>query len=234
MGNLTRVNRKKYIHDSLFECEWKNCGMEFETDKDFYIKHIKEHLEEFQKTIIENENFNCEWELCTQEFKDFESFERHIYYHTYHQKLKTFGESLREKVDFPSCANDSSNRNTIPEIKTNYICQWRACVFTTCSILDFHQHIDDLHVNSIFNTSKTEKPCYWVGCTKLFKGKYKLKEHIRSHSNEKFVGCSNCGALFSCNTKLFDHCKRQIINNSELFEFNLYFLESNFFCSNYS
>ena len=36
-----------------------------------------------------------------------------------------------------------------------------------------------------------------------------LKEHLRSHSQERVVGCPVCGGLFSNRSKFFDHCKRQ-------------------------
>ena len=48
-----------------------------------------------------------------------------------------------------------------------------------------------------------------LGCDNRFKSKYKLREHIRSHTQEKVVACPTCGGLFSNRTKLFDHLKRQ-------------------------
>lgn len=43
----------------------------------------------------------------------------------------------------------------------------------------------------------------------MVKSKHKLKDHCKSHTQEKVVACPTCGALFSCRTKFFDHLTRQ-------------------------
>jgi len=43
----------------------------------------------------------------------------------------------------------------------------------------------------------------------VVKSKHKLKDHFKSHTQEKVVACPTCGALFSCRTKFFDHLTRQ-------------------------
>jgi len=48
-----------------------------------------------------------------------------------------------------------------------------------------------------------------TGCSTITKSKHRLKEHLRSHTQEKVIACSVCGGLFSNSTKLFDHIKRQ-------------------------
>lgn len=37
-----------------------------------------------------------------------------------------------------------------------------------------------------------------------------MLNHTRSHTQEKLVGCPNCGGIYASNTKFFDHCIRQI------------------------
>lgn len=48
-----------------------------------------------------------------------------------------------------------------------------------------------------------------AGCDAFFKIRYRLREHMRSHTQEKLVACPTCGSMFSSNTKLFDHLHRQ-------------------------
>ena len=48
-----------------------------------------------------------------------------------------------------------------------------------------------------------------VGCSMVAKSKHKLKDHVKSHTQEKVVACPTCGSLFSNTTKFFDHIKRQ-------------------------
>lgn len=57
--------------------------------------------------------------------------------------------------------------------------------------------------------------CLWLhgaflpGCACTFKGRSKLREHLRSHTQEKVVACPTCGGMFANNTKFFDHIRRQ-------------------------
>lgn len=46
-------------------------------------------------------------------------------------------------------------------------------------------------------------------CDCTFKGRCKLREHLRSHTQEKVVACPTCGGMFANNTKFFDHIRRQ-------------------------
>lgn len=51
-------------------------------------------------------------------------------------------------------------------------------------------------------------PCF-PGCTCTFKDHCKLREHLRSHTQEKVVACPTCGGMFANNTKFLDHIRRQ-------------------------
>lgn len=46
-------------------------------------------------------------------------------------------------------------------------------------------------------------------CKASFNGRFKLREHMRSHTQEKLVACPSCGGMFANNTKFFDHIRRQ-------------------------
>lgn len=51
-------------------------------------------------------------------------------------------------------------------------------------------------------------PCF-PGCACTFKDHCKLREHLRSHTQEKVVACPTCGGMFANNTKFLDHIRRQ-------------------------
>ena len=53
-----------------------------------------------------------------------------------------------------------------------------------------------------------------TGCGLKLKNKYKMREHLRSHTQEKVVACPTCGGLFSSRTKFFDHLTRQASGTS--------------------
>lgn len=48
-----------------------------------------------------------------------------------------------------------------------------------------------------------------AGCDAFFKIRYRLREHMRSHTQERLVACPTCGSMFASNTKFFDHLHRQ-------------------------
>lgn len=54
-----------------------------------------------------------------------------------------------------------------------------------------------------------------LDCLGVFKGKRKLWDHLRTHTQERVVACPTCGGMFSNNTKFFDHVKRQVSEDSK-------------------
>jgi len=55
-----------------------------------------------------------------------------------------------------------------------------------------------------------------VGCSTTLNKLAYMKEHARSHSQEKVVACWRCGANFASTTRLKMHIERQSpLNNSE-------------------
>ncbi|KAJ8316430.1 hypothetical protein KUTeg_006444, partial [Tegillarca granosa] len=137
-------------------------------------------------------------------------FHRHSYFHCFHIKIKNIGQLLIEKTKNQGCLLDTQSRNLIPELPERLQCGWKQCD----TILDnpevFYRHVDNHSLNfpegrNIKNGCK----CDWEGCEIVTKDRYKLKEHLRSHTQERIVGCPTCGGLFSSRTKFFDHLRRQ-------------------------
>lgn len=40
-----------------------------------------------------------------------------------------------------------------------------------------------------------------------------MTDHMRTHTGERFVACSNCGSTFNSYTKFYDHYRRQALNS---------------------
>lgn len=64
----------------------------------------------------------------------------------------------------------------------------------------------DLNLSLLKNKSNLKNS----GCNSKFSTRYKLGEHVRTHTKEKTIGCPTCGTLFSNKTKFCDHRRRQL------------------------
>ncbi len=53
------------------------------------------------------------------------------------------------------------------------------------------------------------------GCQNVVKSRHRLKEHLRSHTQEKIIACPTCGGLYANFTKFADHIKRQQVSDGK-------------------
>lgn len=76
----------------------------------------------------------------------------------------------------------------------------------------FYRHVDAHSLCCEYQAVSKDNhvvQCGWKGCTCTFKDRCKLREHLRSHTQEKVVACPTCGGMFANNTKFLDHIRRQ-------------------------
>lgn len=76
----------------------------------------------------------------------------------------------------------------------------------------FYRHVENHALSLDMKSNGKEENalcCGWKDCEATFKGRFKLREHLRSHTQEKIVACPTCGGMFANNTKFFDHIRRQ-------------------------
>lgn len=205
----TKLTWFKHANYLNFHCEWKKCEAVIQ-NADSFCDHVNQHFND----ISPNEDlYECLWDLCGFVSTDIAAVTRHLSYHGYHTKLKTFGESYRISFDIPQCTYDSRNRNYFVDADDDYLCQWSGCNAKFNSILKFFEHVNNDHVFTLFKDKEVH--CNWALCNKVCKNLNAMTNHIRSHTKEKGVGCFHCGALFRTNNNYYDHCARQELNNSE-------------------
>lgn len=222
---------KNMKYDSLvLLCEWGSCGFTASGMEDFsnhIAGHLKEHLkEQIQGDESDNEpqeEHQCLWADCG--FYSVESSTdviRHVYFHAYHTKLKYWGlQTLQAQTELEHCLLDRQSRNIIPEIPESFICLWGHCDSTFENPEWFYRHVD-MHGMCSDRDATTDTniiiPCCWKDCEATFKVKFKLREHLRSHTQEKVVACPTCGGMFASNTKFFDHIRRQTATEYQRFQ----------------
>ena len=94
---------------------------------------------------------------------------------------------------------DDQQRNLIPELTTPFLCAWQGCDEATAEseIVEATRYFR--HVNNHAEEYRGEKgkaiSCLWFNassgqlCSFKVSTVSKLKDHLRSHSQEKLVGC---------------------------------------------
>ncbi|XP_034118398.1 histone H4 transcription factor [Drosophila albomicans] len=222
------AKRKKPAEMQL-PCGWRDCQVICNGEW-LLNSHIALHLEqrwaEEAETECEDEPEECvcAWNDCNFSCTDREEFERHNYYHGYYLHLLLQGKKECERhPEIPACYAPARQGDKLPELKQNYHCGWSDCNRVFVSIVEFQDHIVQ-HASFEYEIQKSpddERPktqCNWNLCNKQLENKYRLIEHISTHSNKKHVACFHCGELFRTKTTLFDHLRRQPDNNTQKFQ----------------
>lgn len=168
-------------------------------------------------------NLKCQWNLCKFKSVDRKEFLRHLDYHAYHTRLKTFGLGLTNIINIPHCQNDSRFRNNIPSIPNDYVCCWSGCAEAYSKFYDYLEHVN-YHLtfdyergvcarrNERENLMNIKVVCKWDECERTLPHIFQLKRHMRIHTKEKLIGCANCGTLFTSKPLYIKHCIRQVVN----------------------
>ncbi|KAL2078868.1 hypothetical protein ACEWY4_024612 [Coilia grayii] len=196
-------------------CEWGACQETF-CDMQEFCRHVEEHLHHNVLTgfdTTEDVDFVCLWRDCGS-ISGSEELLRHAFFHCHHTKLKQWGLAiLKTQANLGTCVVGQHNRNIVPPTTDRFTCLWENCGVSMDNVEWYYRHVDN-HAQSL-NISPMEKQekvfrCGWTDCNLTFKGRqFKLREHLRSHTQERIVACPSCGAMFANNTKLFDHIRRQ-------------------------
>lgn len=93
---------------------------------------------------------------------------------------------------------DDQQRNLIPELTTPFLCSWQGCDEATAEseiveATKYYRHVQNHAEEYRGEKDKTIK-CLWYKfsgqlCSFKVSTVSKLKDHMRSHSQEKLVGC---------------------------------------------
>lgn len=210
----------------IYICEWINCVKNRFEKLDSFLDHLREHGQNVQ---IADDRIICEWADCTDEFEltKAKEFQLHLSYHGYHSKLMSTGALEIKKISSQiqksvRCYIDSSARTVLPVLPDSFICGWQNCfeVFHEAEI--FYRHVEkhpfaiEIPKDVPRQQAKTVKfaTCKWNDCEFQTNSRWHLKDHLRSHTQEKLIACPNCGSMFCSKFKLGDHILRQYLNEN--------------------
>ncbi|XP_051960614.1 histone H4 transcription factor-like [Xyrauchen texanus] len=202
-------------------CEWGSCQETFERMQEF-CQHVEQHYKatvECENSDLPEEEHNCLWRAC-----GFCSVEgdgellRHMFFHCYHTKLKQWGIAiLKGHSEMGTCSVGLHTCNIVPEVQENFLCLWEHCEMSMDNPEWFYRHVE-MHAHCLEANEESVLFCGWKDCEASFKGRFKLREHMRSHTQEKLVACPTCGGMFANNTKFFDHIRRQTSIEGQRFQ----------------
>ena len=84
--------------------------------------------------------FTCGWRHCgAQILGSVIDFNRHVYFHVFHVRLKCLGAHLARVLDLGTCMLGSQSCNWIPELPENLQCAWDTCkVVCVCVCVCVH------------------------------------------------------------------------------------------------
>eukprot|EP00092_Neocalanus_flemingeri_P017290 GFUD01018700.1.p1 GENE.GFUD01018700.1~~GFUD01018700.1.p1 ORF type:complete len:622 (-),score=135.52 GFUD01018700.1:151-2016(-) len=221
--NVKTLMKKNYYKNEQLhlECEWDDCVDSFENVEAF-TKHVATHVQEAEVRHIEpsqEDVFACLWSECGFETASSDEMVRHIHFHSFHTKIKCHGLNMLTSHGLLPCTLDPSQRNIVPDLSDPYKCGWVGCEMADRQWHQpqhFYFHVC-AHAEEVRGK---EIRCNWLNCSKTDGSVSKLKEHMRSHSQERLVGCPTCGGLFANRVKFLDHCKRQHVSNEHSFTCN--------------
>ncbi|XP_019345731.1 histone H4 transcription factor isoform X1 [Alligator mississippiensis] len=219
----------------VLQCEWGGCSHVAAAMEPF-CAHVSEHLQQLRAqrddsdpldpghvSVSVAEEYTCLWQecgFCSPE--NSADLIRHVYFHCYHAKLKQWGlQALQSQPDLSHCQLDFQSRNIVPEIQENFQCLWEYCERSFDNPEWFYRHVEDHSFCLDYKVAGKENhvvACGWKDCDCTFKGRCKLREHLRSHTQEKVVACPTCGGMFANNTKFFDHIRRQTTLDQQRFQ----------------
>uniref|UniRef100_A0A2L2YFX7 Histone H4 transcription factor n=1 Tax=Parasteatoda tepidariorum TaxID=114398 RepID=A0A2L2YFX7_PARTP len=186
-------------------CEFEECFI-VEEDVDSLISHlVSEHISK-----LTDGDLHCHWKDCEGFTESLPELRRHIYFHAFHTKIKYHGFNLQLQKKLPNCSASIHSRNIVPELPDPLICGWVDCLVVYECAEHYYRHVDS---HAKFDSKKSDKGpavCSWEGCNRTFNDQYKVKEHLRSHTQEKLIACPTCGGMFASRTKFFDHIQRQM------------------------
>ncbi|XP_025425681.1 histone H4 transcription factor-like isoform X2 [Sipha flava] len=191
-----------------FSCAWEECDYESSHINDYFY-HVSGHVdylwtEEWQSN--KDKWFTCLWNSCTFQSHCEVKSTTHVNFHAYHTRLKCIGLAVLTLCEIPGCKLNGEGTNILPDLPNEFECNWENCN-ERFECMQYYSY----HVAEHFQISEFEKynfNCPWRDCTLQFTARYRLVDHIKSHTQEKSCACPNCGIMFATHTKLKDHCRQ--------------------------
>jgi len=108
------------------------------------------------------------WELCEFSSQSSRTAQFHIQYHAFHTRIKALGSSLFVQNPNLDCHLDFNNRNILPVLPDERICDWRDCDYTSDNFQRFLDHCNTHVTGQPHRYNHEVVYCAWQGMNHLF------------------------------------------------------------------
>ncbi|XP_023723131.1 histone H4 transcription factor-like [Cryptotermes secundus] len=123
---------------------------------------------------------------------------------------------------FQVCTLHCAGKNVIPDLPHAFECCWQTCEQTFNNSQIYFNHVEaHVYCNPRGRVVEGGIPCHWSGCmsNSVYPSIWKLAEHVRTHTQEKLVGCPTCGGLFASRARFSYHCMHQVPSELRGYQF---------------
>lgn len=139
-------NKRRKIQLPSVPCSWIGCTVTCKNDWEMN-SHIETHLENIRPHS--NGEYICVWGACEFTTACVTEIHRHIYYHGYYNGLLVQGKyELETNPSIPRCNAAPRECDKIPELKSNFSCEWTDCARTFMYVyrsLSFRITLSSMH-----------------------------------------------------------------------------------------
>ncbi|PNF17531.1 hypothetical protein B7P43_G16827 [Cryptotermes secundus] len=205
------------------QCEWRDC--DYRTGNlDHFVRHVSLHIPHLEVKMTDDQEgvYVCLWEQCGFESADSNEITRHVNFHSYHTKVKCIGSNILARSKLPVCTLHCAGKNVIPDLPHAFECCWQTCEQTFNNSQIYFNHVEaHVYCNPRGRVVEGGIPCHWSGCmsNSVYPSIWKLAEHVRTHTQEKLVGCPTCGGLFASRARFSYHCMHQVPSELRGYQF---------------
>lgn len=187
-----KKERKLIEHEIFPEIRCNFCSKTFKSTKCFVI-HMKKH--DGSNSIQEKESDDEKYcKLCKRLFKTLRQHARHQFtVHAIEIPVKCF--VCIPNITFDSEKSLVSHNNDVHSQKI----QCKDCNKQFFNLSNLQRHIKKMH------TKETDFIFICEVCTKMFKSNNHLKQHLKTHNEEKHYSCNLCSKSFKWDSSLNSH-----------------------------
>lgn len=167
----------------------KNCDNE-----KIFFEHVSQHIEHVKIKTLKSgsEVYVCQWEKCNYENTDAVQISRHVNFHAFHVKLKSYGSIVSEKKRLPVMNASVCKVRFQHWYVMNYARLTMHYWKVISHFLHFHQICRFKIKKNLYKNFPLNHLCEWENCQMTFSSVKQYLDHIHKHIKKEGHKCFTC------------------------------------------